>query len=142
MGACGLRLEPIRANDLDEIEQILKPLTGDRKIRRKLKKHIEIGLCRLIRDKQGICALAMAVSNDTSVSLSYYWVREDKRKNFVSLYLFMGVFPFFEGKEIYIYSKNIETFKNYIEKTAKKNIYKFIGLLSDEKVKSYTMKAA
>jgi hypothetical protein len=138
MGAYGLKLEPMHSRDLDEVETILKPLTGDRKIRRKLKEHIKTGLCRLIRDDKGdICALALSMCNTKAVSLSYYWVREDKRRNFVSLYLFMGVFPFFEGKEIFIYSKNIDTFKNYVEKTNKKNIYKFIGLLHDEKVQKY-----
>ncbi|MDD2267469.1 hypothetical protein [Sulfuricurvum sp.] len=123
-----MKLEPMRGRDIDEVEAILKPITGDLKIRRRIKEHLRIGLCRIIRDDENIiCALALAGSDGVNVSLTNYWVREDKRKTLVSLWLFSAVFPYFKGKNVYIKSDDISTFSAYVEPTRKKNEYRFIG---------------
>jgi hypothetical protein len=129
MGACALKLEPMKVRDIDEVVAILQPITGDSKIRRRIKQHIRDGLCRIMRDSDNVvCALAMAISDGINVSLSYYWVREDKRKSLASLWLFMGVFPYFKDRNVYIHSEDVSTFKEYVEPTKKKNEYRFIGV--------------
>lgn len=129
MGACALKLEPMKVRDIDEVVAILQPITGDSKIRRRIKQHIRDGLCRIMRDDiNNVCALALAISDGVNVSLSYYWVREDKRKSLASLWLFMGIFPYFKDRNIYIHSEDISTFKEYVEPTKKKNGYRFVGV--------------
>jgi len=119
----------MRVRDIDEVEAILKPITGDMKIRRRIKEHLRVGLCRIIRDDANeVCALALAGSDGVNVSLTNYWVREDKRKTLVSLWLFMAVFPYFKGKNVYIKSEDISTFREYVEPTRKKNEYRFVGM--------------
>lgn len=131
-GVCTLKLEPVKMRDIDEIEAILKPITGEMKIRRRIKQHINVGLCRLIRDDEGkICALALAATDGKRVSLTNYWIREDKRKTLMSLFMFIGVFAFFKDKEVYIRSKDISTFQEYVEPTGKKDEYRFIGVGSN-----------
>lgn len=129
MGVYILKLEPMKVRDIDEVEAILKPITGDIKIRRRIKQHIRDGVCRIMRDdNKNVCAFGMAIGNTHEVSLSYYWVREDKRRTFASLWIFMGLFSYFKNKNIFIYSKDITTFKSYVELTKKKNVYRFIGI--------------
>lgn len=129
MGVYALKLDPMKLRDIDEIVAILQPITGDIKIRRRIKQHIRDGVCRIMRDEnKDVCAFGMAIGNAYEVSLSYYWVREDKRRTFASLWIFMGLFSYFKNKKIFIYSKDISTFKSYVELTKKKNVYRFIGM--------------
>lgn len=126
------KIEPIKKDDLCEINKVLIKEIGKSQIKR-LKAHLKSRLSfKLIDENSKICAFCLAFDCNTHFSLSYYYVYENHRRKWQSFFFFSYCFLKMKDKSIFVKkNKNYEQYKRYFENTSQKDIIKFKSLRED-----------
>jgi len=130
------KIENIKKDDLGQINKILLKQT-DKNHLKQLQRHLRHGIAlKLIDEKGSICAFCFAFEHEEHFSLSYYYIYENYRKKYSSLFFFLHCYSKMDFKPIYIYkNKNYDMYKKYFKATSNKNILIFKGLRDDKWVK-------
>jgi len=134
-----LKITALQSKHLKSVVGILAPIVHDKALKQKLKLHIEQGIAKIgIDDTTGhIEAIGcFVVGKNKRCSLSYYWLAPKYRGKLESLFFYTHIFTLIpEGYEVYIHSRNIETFKRYVEPIGIKSEYRWTGLRNLEHMK-------
>lgn len=126
-------IEQVTNKDVFEINKILIKEVGKTSIK-EIKNHIRKGIALKLVDENGrLAAFCLAKEFDTHFSLSYYFILEEQRKKYPSLFFFLHCFYKLKSKPIFIKkNKNFEQYSKYFEKTKDENILRFKNLREDE----------
>lgn len=140
-----LKITSLKPQNLNKVIAILQPILKDLQLKHSLKKHIKLGIAQIGIDDvtEEIEAIGcFVIGKKQSCSLSYYWIAPKYRGKMESLFFYAHIFSLIpDGYPVYIHSKNIESFKNYVRPTELKDEYVWCGLRSldsmKEKVKAW-----
>lgn len=127
------KILPILKEDLFEINKILIKEIGVSSLKN-LKEHLRHGIAiKLVDENKNMVAFCLAQEYLTHFSLSYYYIYENQRKKWESLFFFIHCFSKMQHKQICVKkNKNYEMYSKYFEETADKDILRFKNLREEK----------
>lgn len=127
------KILPILKEDLFEINKILIKEIGVSSLKN-LKEHLRHGIAiKLVDENKNMVAFCLAQEYSTYFSLSYYYIYENQRKKWESLFFFIHCFSKMQHKPIYVKKNtNYEMYSKYFEETADKDILRFKNLREEK----------
>ena len=123
-----IELRKARRSDIPEIKKVFDFARQVKHFDNVIKQHIRDGFVILLFHKQKIIGLsAYKICSNGKVGLTYYWIQPKHRNKTYSVILYMATFPALKGREIIFHSKDISTYKKYVESYNGGNLYRFVG---------------
>lgn len=133
-----LKLTTLKEHHLDEVVSILYPIVKYANLKRSLRVHMRRGVSRIgINDETGAIEAigCFVISAQKRCSLSHYWVAPHLRGKVDSLLFYAHIFGLIPKEyEILMHSKDISTFKRYVQPTIHTDVYRWIGLRDYEEL--------
>lgn len=119
-------IEPIKKRDIDVCAGIVFKATKAKNVKREMLRHLKRGAGYCVKDENAqIIAFAFFINGERGVSLTHFYIDPFYRKKSFSFWFYTQIFALLGDGDVYIYSKDVFSFKDMLEPTNFKDEYKF-----------------
>ncbi|MGG7073192.1 hypothetical protein U5B43_02860 [Campylobacter sp. 9BO] len=119
-------IQPLKKRDLNECFKIVSKRYNQRNLKQNMNSYINAGNAVGVKDSGKLIAFAFWFIGQNGVSLTHFYIDEFYRKKPFWLWFYTQILLNFEGKRVFVHSKDVWEYKSIAKPTKIKDEYEIV----------------